>query len=252
MEAAQATAHLNNPNVISPYGTQTVTYNGNDPTVTQTFSPEQQKLYEQQTAVKQALGGLGLQGADALKAILGRNLDLSGMPQAPGSYDNVRQNVIDAMMGRANKGFAQREDDVRSQLIAQGIRPGTEAYSREMTRIDQARNDARQQADIAGGAEAQRAYGMDAERRRTAIAELLSQRQVPLNEITALMSGSQVNNPFSQAQVYQGGANVAPAPMTLPFEARMNQYNAQAGNYGNMMSGLFGLGSAGITGYFGG
>ena len=77
---------------------------------------------------------------------------------------------------------------------------------------------------------------------------MLAGRQTPLNEITALMSGSQVSNPFSQASVYNGGAAAAPAPIMqgaqLTGQAAMDAYNAEAGMWGNAMSGLFGMGGA--------
>ena len=248
LEAAVATGQINNPNVINPYGTQRVTWQGHQPTLTQEFSPEQQALYEQSNRVKMLLGGLGEQGSIALQDILGRNLDLSGMPPQPGSGTETRQRVIDAMMGRANEQFGQREEQQRSDLVAAGIRPGTEAYDREMQRIDQARNDFRSQAELAGGTEASRDFTMDAERRRQAIAELLSERQTPLNEITALMSGSQVQNPFAGGLGYQAGAQVGAAPVFGAAQSQgqydMDAYNARAGAYGNMMSGLFsGLGT---------
>lgn len=248
LDAAIATGHINNPNVNNPYGTQTVTWQGDQPTLTQTFSPEQQALYEKNNQVKQLLAQLGISGAGALGDVIGKNVDLSGMPAAPGDATATRQKVIDAMMGRANEGFAQREDDTRSQLVAQGIRPGTEAFDREMTRIDQARNDARQQADLAGGAEASRDFGMDSERRRQAIAELLTGRQTPLNEITALMSGSQVSNPFAGGLGYQAGGQVGAAPVFQGAQAQgqaaMDIYGQKVGSFNNLMSGLFDVGSA--------
>jgi hypothetical protein len=119
-----------------------------------------------------------------------------------------------------------------------------------MQRIDQARNDYRTQAEITAGGEASRDYGMDAESRRTAIAEILAQRQTPLNEITALMSGSQVSNPFAQASAFNTGAVAQPTPVLAGAiaqdQANMDRYNVGAAGAGNMMSGLFGLGSSAI------
>ena len=37
LEAAIAQGHINNPNVVNPMGTQNVTWNGNQPTITQTL-----------------------------------------------------------------------------------------------------------------------------------------------------------------------------------------------------------------------
>ena len=80
-----------------------------------------------------------------------------------------------------------------------------------------------------------------------AMQQQLYQRNLPLNEITALMSGSQIQNP--QFQSYQG-QNVAPPPLmnATGQQAQYNQglYNSQVGQQNAMTSGLFSLGSAGI------
>lgn len=255
LEAAQASSRLNNPNVINPYGTQTW-QEGADPsarpTMTQTFSPEQQALYEKQTQTKQQLGELGMQGATALQGIVGRDLDLSGAPAAPGDAAATRESVINAMMGRVDEDTARTRDQANSDLIAAGIRPGTKAYQDRMFAIDRGYNDARQQAILAAGQEGQRDFNMDTQARKDAIAELLAQRQTPLNEVTALMSGSQVNNPFAVPGAAQN-ANIAPAPLfgaaTAQGQADMNAYNAQAAQAGGLMSGLFSLGAAGVGAY---
>ena len=223
----------------------------NQPTITQKFSPEQQAIYEQQTRVKQLLGGLGEQGARSLEGIVGRPLDFSGAPSMPGTAEATREKVINAMMARVNEDTDVARENANSQLIAAGIRPGSKAYDNSMRAIDRAYNDARNQAFLAAGTEAQRDFSLDAERRRQAITELLSQRQIPLNEITALMSGSQVQNPF--AVPGYGGVQ---APGAAPYFAAQNAlsgyntdvFNAGAAGAGNLQSGLFGLGSTALMG----
>jgi hypothetical protein len=248
LEAAIATGQLNNPQVNSPYGTQTVTYDGTIPTVTQTFSPEQQELYERQVQMKQGLADIGITGTGVLGDVIGQNIDFSTLPAGPGDSQATRDKVVGSMMSRVDTDIAQQRDNANSQLVAAGIRPGTEAYDREMTRFDRIRTDALQQAQLAGGQEASRDFQLDAERRRTGLAEMLTGRQTPLNEITALMSGSQVNNPFAGNLGFQAGAQAAPAPLfkgsQAQWQADMDRYNAQAAGAGGMMSGLFDLGSA--------
>ena len=43
VDAAKVQGRINNPNVINPYGTQTVTWDGDTPTLTQTLSPQEQQ-----------------------------------------------------------------------------------------------------------------------------------------------------------------------------------------------------------------
>lgn len=245
-ESAIASNLLNNPNVTGPYGSQSYIggEDGGRPTLVQSLNPDQQALYNQQTQLKGLLGGLGVQGAGALGSVVGRNLDLSGAPKAPGSYDQTRKQVIDAMMGRANEDYAKRTDQTNSDLVAAGIGPGTKAYADKMQMIERSRNDARQQAEIAGGNATAQAFTTDAQRRKDAIAEILAGRQTPLNEITALMSGSQVSNPFSMPG-YSQNANVQPAPIfnaaTQQYGANADTYNAQAQQSSNTTQGLMSL-----------
>ena len=307
VEAARVQGQLNNPNVIGPYGTQTVTYGpgagatqtiGNfdlenylklnpdlvygdvpnkkeiafhdfmagggtrpgawlpgtqnpspdQPTITQTLNPEQQGLLDQQNEIKRQLGLLGLQGTEAAQGVIGTGVDFSGAPATQG-YEDTRNRVISAMMGRANEDYTRQTDQSNSDLIAAGIRPGSKAYGDRQQMIERARNDARQQAEIQGGNAAAQAYGLDEARRRQAITEMLAKRQIPLNEITALMSGSQVTSPFATPGFAQN-AQVAAAPVfqanQLAGQYGTDVYNVQAQQQANLMSGLFGLGGAGL------
>lgn len=251
-ETAIAESRLNNPNVINPYGTQTWTdpkVATDRPTMTQTFSPEQQALYDKQVETKGLLADLSTQGATSLQGIVGKDLDLSGAPAGAGSADETRKNVINAMMSRANEDYGKQTDEANSSLIAAGIRPGSKAYADKMQMIERSRNDARNQAEVAGGNAASQAFTMDSQRRKDAIAELLASRQTPLNEINALMSGSQVNNPFAVPGAAQN-TNIAPTPVfgaaQAQYGANADAYNAQAQGQSGMMSGLFKLGSAAV------
>ena len=95
-------------------------------------------------------------------------------------------------------------------------------------------------------------FEMDQQARNQGITEYLAQRQTPLNEINALMSGSQVSNPFAGNLGYQAGSNVAPAPIfdaaRATGQAEQAQYDAKSGSSNSMMGGLFGLGGAAIMG----
>jgi hypothetical protein len=319
IQAARTTAKLNNPNVSSPYGTQSVSYgtfdqpgfdtamqqyqqalaaynapqpaaqsgrfvenfsgdgrtrptsasigqmsrgaapiaptqaqftrNEDTPTFTQTFSPEQQALYNQQAGNQLLLGGLGTQGINAAQGIVGRQVDYSGASAMPGSSDAIRRQVYDAMMQRPNEDIAVQRDNANSQLTAAGIPKDSLAYQNAMRQIDRQENDARNQAVISGGVEAQRNYGMDIQSRQQGLNEYNAQRSIPLNEITALMSGSQVSNPF-QMPSYAQSSQIAPAPTYAATNAQgqysTDVFNQKSAQQGNMQSGLLGLGGTAL------
>lgn len=255
LEAAIATGQINNPNVVNPYGQQSVTWDGSKPTITQTLSPEQQALLNQQNQGKNILGEAGINSANQVKSALGKRVDFSGAPDAPTSANQTRDDVVKAMMGRVDTDTAGQRSQKNSELIAAGIRPGNDAYSAAMTQIDRQYNDARSNAILAGGQAAQQDYNMDMGSRQQAISEMLAKRSVPLNEINALMTGSQVSSPFAGGLGYQAGANVGAAPIaqgiTNQGQAQQNVYNQnQAQQNGNVQAGagLIGsLGSAAIS-----
>lgn len=344
-ETALAQGHINNPNIVGPGMSRTITWDGETPTITTNLSPEELDIYNQNVANRGGMGQLAGQGIDSLHGIVGKPLDLSGvarsgsvytpdgrlkpsqvpdalnsnlLPKAPNAYrggqdlpglqsgEDVRSRVIGAMLQRSNDQINKQQDQTQSDLIARGLRPGTEAYKREMDAIGRQRNDAMAQAEVAGGNAAEQAFGMDAQRRqqfygegigdanlayqqgmglrtqaqgeqgqrfgqvlqsgaqnfnqqgqasqlsqsqqaqanaqqselrRQQIAELITQRQMPLNEITALMSGGQTNG----AQGFQGGGsgpgfnptNIAPPPIFAANQAGnqygMDVYNAETG-----------------------
>ena len=165
-------------------------------------------------------------------------------------------------MGRANEGFAQREDQTNSDLIARGLRPGTEAYAREMTRIDEARNDARQQAEIAGGNAADQAMRADMARRGLAVGEqaqtfgqqnslrgigtneMVMGRQIPMSEYQTLLGASQFDMPNMPG--YSQNNQVAPAPVYGATTAQSNYdvdlWNAMMQQQNSRNTGLLGLG----------
>lgn len=260
VESARAGAKLSNPNINTPYGNRTVTYgspienpatgavpggelqalqstNPDVPTITDTLSPGQQKIFDNQEQLQQQLGFLGIKAADIAGGTLTSPLNFN---ERFGTQSQGRQEVIDAMMGRYDQDAARQKDSINSDLVARGIPSGSKAYETEMDRLGRSRNDALQQSTIAADQKSM-------EERRQAITEALAERQIPLNEISAFRTGSQIQ-PL-QFQPY-AGQNVAPAPVFgatgAQYQASMDAANLQAAQKGGLMNGLFGLGQAGI------
>ena len=265
-EAARATAKLSNPNMYTPYGTSLVSYEGDVPTVRQTLTPTAQKTLEAQQGVQYSLANLGQKGTDIAGGVLDKpfsfggpavqtSLDTSGIAKMPVNAGMTGQ---EAIMARLEPALAKQRVSTETQLINQGLRPGTEAYNNAAQLLGQQENDARQQAVLQGlnldiGANAQGynqalqsgQFGNTAQQQ--ALAQAIQQRQMPLNEISALMSGSQIQNPQFGAYA---GANVAPAPIANAAAQQgaynANAYNQQVAQNNANLSGLFSLGGAAL------
>jgi hypothetical protein len=90
---------------------------------------------------------------------------LQGVDPSQRYYDNAGNAIYDQFSSRAEPQFGRDTEAMRTQLYNQGLREGDEAYDRELDKLRQSQNDARQQASyqatIGAGAEASRMHGMD-------------------------------------------------------------------------------------------
>ena len=161
-------------------------------------------------------------------------------------------------MARLQPQIERMDAQTRTRLANQGLVPGGEAYSNAMLDVNKQKNDLLSQAALSGigldtGARAQgfnEASAQMGAQNAAQQAELQRQsflRQQPLNEITGLMSGSQIQMP--QFQGYQP-TNIAPAPIFAGAQAAgqsaMDQYGIQSANANAANAGLYGaLGTAG-------
>jgi len=266
-ETAIAQAKLNNPNVYSPYGNQTVTWSAPDasgvsqPTINQSLTPEAQRALTAQQNLQANLAGLANTSyGTAFNAMstpfsfggpsVQTSLDTSGIAKMPVNAGTTGQ---EAIMSRLEPSLAKNRVSTETQLINQGLRPGSEAYDNAIKLLSQQENDARTQAALQGinldmSANTQGynqalqsgQFGNTAQQQ--ALAQAISQRQLPLNEINALMSGSQIQNPtFSP----YSGSNIAAAPIANATAQQsafdQNVYNQNVGSYNQNIAGLYSL-----------
>jgi len=200
---------------------------------TTTLNPESQKILDQNLLAKQ-------QGYDQLQTALG-NINNNNLPLAS---VNAGETAQDAILRRVNPQLAIQEDALRTRLVNQGVRPGTQAWDREFNLFTQARNDAVSQAALAG-------INVGNDARQRAIAE----QGAPLNLINAYQSGNQVQMPnfTNYAQQGQGQAADLLGAAQSQYSAGLGQYNAEQAQGANTMNGLFSLGGSLLSGgLFGG
>jgi hypothetical protein len=111
----------------------------------------------------------------------------------PTANEATRKTVEDALYGRAtarlDPRFSQQEDRLNSQLAAQGITQGSEAYNREKQNFDFGKNDAYSSAtnDAITGSNAamKQLYDMGMAARQQGVGEANTLRTLPTQEALA-------------------------------------------------------------------
>ena len=221
-ENAITQAGLNNYNQVTPYGNLTYeqigTWEDGTPRfqATTTLSPEQQQLFDLNTQTQTNLGNIGVEQSDKIRSLLNDPVDLSN--------EAVESRLFELGSKRLNPVFTERESQLRADLLNRGIREGTPAFEAEMRRFGEGRNDAFNQLALSG--------------RGQAIQEILAGRNQPINEITALLSGSQVSQP-----------NFVGTPQTpvsgVDYAGMVNDnYQAELAGHNSMIGALAGLGGS--------
>lgn len=235
---------MGNVNQVTPNGSlnydQTGTYKWNDPytgasydiptfTATQTLSPAQQALNDTNVQTQQNLSATARDQSAFLQDYLGHPADLSN--------DAVSQKLFDLGRTRLDPMFATQRDQLSADLANKGIMIGSKAYDTAVQQQGQKENDAYNQLLLNGQGQA--------------FQEAAAARNQPINEITALLSGSQVSQPNFV------NANEPTIPTTDVAGIINNNYaqQMQAANYNanqvaqqnaftsNILGGMFGLGA---------
>ena len=169
-------------------------------------------------------------------ALQGIGLDMSANQQ--GYNQALQSGQFGNQAVAQNFGQGQAAAQLGNQAIAQNYGQGLSSAQMQNQAQNQTYNQGLQSAQFGNTAEQQQ------------LQQALALRNQPLNEISGLMSGSQIQNP--QFQAYQG-QSVNAAPL---FNAAQQQYNSGLQNYSaqnaaqnSFNSGLFQLGSAGLGAY---
>ena len=250
-ETSIASQELSMVNQDTPYGGLVYTQHGESEagtpqyTATQTLAPSQQKMLDLTNQAGIQYGQTANNQLDAVSGKLSEPLNFSGLGPAPQANEQMRQTVRDSMMSRVQPDLDQRRTAMDTQLANQGITAGSTAYDNAYRPILNAENDAFSNADIQAGNQMSQMYGLESAARDKAINEQVMQRQIPLNELAAMLSGSQVQGPQFVNSPQQ---SVAPPDIMGAtygsYNADMNNYNQAGGQNNAMTGGLFSLGSA--------
>lgn len=242
---AIANSMMGNVSQITPDGTLTFNQSGShqfkDPytghsydiptfTATQTLSPEQEAIRQQTVGAQGNLAGLANDQSGFLRDYLAE----------PFQYGNqeVEDWAYDLGSRRLDPRLAREEEATRTRLLNSGIREGSAAWNAEMGRQSEAANDAYTQLMLQG--------------RGQALQEALAHRSQPINEISALMSGSQVSQPnFINSQMPSIPATDVQGIIGQNYQQQLASWQGGQGIMGGLMGGVGTLLGAPSTSVFG-
>jgi hypothetical protein len=243
LDAARAATAANRVNQVTPYGNLDYSISGQDPygnptwTATTSLSDVGQQLLNNQNAASLGLGG-------TINAALGRVQSTMGQefnPNLPSTGFDPGQSYQDAYMQRLAPQLEQNREATQARLANQGIAPGTQAYDNAM------RQQAQRENDLLLGATTQ-GFGVGSQANQQAFNQEMTKYNMPLNTLSALRSGSQVQNPSfvnSAQQATTSGADILGAAQ-MGYNAQMGDFNQKQAAQQNFNQGLMGLAGAGI------
>jgi hypothetical protein len=239
LDAARVATAANRVNQITPYGNLDYSITGQDPygnptwTAKTSLSEVGQQLLNNQNAASLGLGS-------TINAALGRTQQTMGQgfnPNLPSTGFNPGQSYQDAYMQRLAPQLAQSRESNQAQLANQGVVPGTKAYENAM------RQQAIKENDLLLGATTQ-GFGVGSQANQQAFNQELTKYNLPLNTLSALRTGAQVQNPSfvnSAQQATTSGPDLLGAAQ-MGYNAQMGDFNAKNAAQQGFNSGLMGLG----------
>jgi len=127
VETARVQGRMSNPNIVSPLGTQTITYDGDQPTVTQKLTPTAEETLASQQRVQKLLAGLGETGTQQAQNVISTpfaptgtasealqtRIDTSNLARMPVNAGTTGQQAI---MARLEPQLQRRQASMENQL----------------------------------------------------------------------------------------------------------------------------------------
>jgi hypothetical protein len=258
-----------------PYGNPTWT-------ATTSLSDVGQQLLNNQNATSLGLGGAINAQLGQVQNVMGQGFNPQTAPITTNVGQANLQTSPDYQGGmagwdRANQLLMQRlqpqmdvqQKSLDAKLANQGVVAGTEAYNRAKMGLGMQQNDLLNQAQLSGlqagntlfqqgmqgaqfGNQAQQQLlnnqlanaNLGNQAQQQQFNQALTQYNMPLNTLSALRTGAQVQNPTFQnapQQATTAGADLLGAASSQ-YNAAMGGFNAQQAAQANMNSGLMGLG----------
>lgn len=239
ISTAIANSYLNNANQVTPDGKITYTNDGTyqsitDPytgktyqipnrTATTTLSDIGQQTKDQTDAAQLNLGKVANNQSAFLNDYLGQGVDLSSA--------NIDKYSNEHFGDDFNKQWSTNQTDLENQLANRGVQQGSAAYTKALADFNVNKGNAFD--------------NMQGNRYGQAQQAILTQRNQPLQELNALLSGSQVSQPQA------AGYNQSPIATTdnagiinANYQQKLDAWKQKSASSSNLLGGLFSLGAS--------
>lgn len=145
-----------------------------------------------------------------------------------GDTSEIEKRIFELGSNTLDPKFANQRADLQTQLSNQGIKLGSAAYDRALNEQGQTQNSAYNDLALRG--------------RGQAFGEMQALRNQPINEITALLSGSQVAQPNFGVNTPTGIPTTDNAGLiNANFAQQQGNYGQQLNNWNNTVGGLLAL-----------
>lgn len=243
-DTAIANANLNRVDTTTPYGDLTYSNAGTNAdgtpktTANVSLSPDEQQLLDTGNANKISL-------ANTASGMLGQ---INQQYQQPANFDTTISPEIKQAQDAAYKSqtqyldpqFARAQDEQNTRLANQGVVQGSDAYNKANDQLAEQKQRAYQSAQnsavSAGNTEQGNLFN-----------QMFSLRELPLNEFSALTTGSQVTNPNfpNVPTTNMANTNVAGIDQNS-YQEQLDASQIQNSFMNNLFSLGGGLGSAAI------
>jgi len=233
-QTAAYNAALNRVSQYTPYGNLVYSQTGVDGSGAPNYradvslTPATQHQLDTQQAQDSAIADLGL----GLTGQIGDQIN-QPMPDTAESARAASDAYYNKQKAYLDPQWATTQDNTDSKLANQGIIQGSEAWNRAQDALGRQKTFAYDQAQNGAVLQGQNAQA-------AALANAITQRNLPVNQLNALRSATQIQNPTFTNTPTSNSAN------TDVSGNIWNSYNAQVANSNNFMNGLFGLGGAAL------
>lgn len=227
LQAAQAASAANKVNQVTPYGNLTYTQTGTDPatgtpmwTATQSLSPGQQQLYNQNTQLSSGLLDTAQSGLNYASGLMSKpGVDISTLPSVG---INPGQTYTDAIMSRLQPEQAAQRQQFQAQMANQGIDTGSQAYLNAQ-RLFNDQQAAQQAQAVTQG------FNTGLAANQNSFNQQAYNQMLPVNVINALRTGNQVQTPSyvnAPQQATTQGADILGATQ-MGYNSQLGNVNAQ-------------------------